>query len=114
MPVCPYCQAPAPEGALFCAQCGRTVVPATPAPTATLGAFAASSPSAGSFSAAPPLPPPAPSTAPPEWIPPELVGKAIHCPRCNTLISPVAVVCPVCQAPLPPSAEGGAGAVPPG
>jgi predicted amidophosphoribosyltransferase len=111
VPECPSCGTPAPMGALFCARCGRTVPQTGPAlPDARPGTFPPNSPSvpgnsvAPSYrSAAPPIPPA------PQWIPPSLVGRAVHCPRCNTLISPVAVVCPVCLGPVehPDAAVGG-------
>jgi hypothetical protein len=58
-----------------------------------------------------PPPPPAPMpTIAEDWIPPAWIGVAVHCPRCNTLISAVAVVCPVCLAPQGPRSAEDAGA----
>lgn len=116
MTVCPSCGTPGAPGALFCARCGHTLPqgepvapPYTPVPPPMVAP-------------APPAPPPAPSWGPPApagappapgWVPPGLVGRARHCPNCNTLISPVAVVCPVCLAALPPASVGaGAGGGP--
>ncbi|MGI0132008.1 MAG: double zinc ribbon domain-containing protein [Thermoplasmata archaeon] len=110
VPICPYCRSVAPDGALFCAHCGHTVVAPT-GPTIAEPAGAVR-PSPSDVLLAPSSPPPVPAQ-PAEWIPPALSGQAVHCPRCNTLISPVAVVCPVCQAPQPPpAADVGAGAPP--
>ncbi|HTT34336.1 MAG TPA: zinc ribbon domain-containing protein [Thermoplasmata archaeon] len=101
MVACPQCGEPAAEGALFCQRCGRTL-PQFP-PTAA------------------PLPPPPPEAfvppfeppPPVDWIPETLRGRAVHCPRCNSLISAIAVVCPVCRADQPPAAgAAGAGAPP--
>jgi predicted amidophosphoribosyltransferase len=89
---CPNCARPVEDGALFCGTCGRTVPQGGGAP--------------GGVSL-PPRPPLFPNFVPmapppPDWIPPSMRGIARHCVRCNTLISSVAVVCPVCQAPQPP------------
>ncbi|HYK93615.1 MAG TPA: zinc ribbon domain-containing protein [Thermoplasmata archaeon] len=99
MPTCTHCGASAAEGALFCPACGWTLpqfgIPGSPVPP----------PGASPVRAAPEPPPPL------DWIPPSLVGKAIHCPRCNTLISVRAVVCPVCRTEQPvPVGDAGAGA----
>ncbi|MHB8351503.1 MAG: hypothetical protein ACYDFT_02250, partial [Thermoplasmata archaeon] len=63
---------------------------------------------------APPFPPVQNPLVPPpaDWIPPHLVGRARHCGRCNSLISSVAVACPVCGAGLLPPAGGGGGDAP--
>lgn len=114
MTACPRCGTPAEPGALFCRRCGATV-PQSELPSAgsAAGVTANSGVPPGATGAVAPspyyAPTPAPSAAvpPPEWIPDSLKGRAGHCPRCNTLISAVAVVCPVCLAPLPlPGREG--------
>ncbi|MCI4370710.1 MAG: zinc ribbon domain-containing protein [Thermoplasmata archaeon] len=101
---CPRCATPVEDGALFCPQCGYTVPQAIPA---------------GPGVVLPPPPPPPPRFVPmvpppPDWIPPTMRGIARHCVRCNTLISSVAVVCPVCQAPQPELGGVAAAAGPPG
>ncbi|MCI4369193.1 MAG: zinc ribbon domain-containing protein [Thermoplasmata archaeon] len=105
MVVCTNCSTVGATGALFCLKCGRTLPQGEPAVVvaAAPGVYLwnAASPTLGAG-----VPPP------PQWIPRELQGRAIHCPRCNTLISPVAVVCPVCQAELRGSGAA-AGAVEP-
>ena len=103
MGICSSCGFAAPEGSLFCPRCGRTVVPPVslvpsgypPGP----GVYPPG-PLRGGAPGAPLAAPP-----PPDWIPPELGGRSMHCPRCNTLISSVAVVCPVCQGSIPGRGE---------
>lgn len=102
--VCPRCATPVDEGALFCPHCGFTVPQGLPLGVGPAGI---------------PLPPLAPRFVPlvpppPDWIPPSMRGIARHCVRCNTLISSVAVVCPVCQAPQPPVGAAAADVAPPG
>lgn len=89
---------------------------AAPGPTPFRSPSEAPPPRAPADSALPEAARP-PSTASPEapppadWIPPALVGRARHCTRCNSLISSVAVACPVCGAALRPAgADGGADA----
>ncbi|MCI4330413.1 MAG: zinc ribbon domain-containing protein [Thermoplasmata archaeon] len=100
---CIHCGTQAPEGALFCDRCGRTLpqgASSTPMPERSAGPTPAA---VVGYSAPLPPPPPPPFLVPPppEFVPPGLVGRAKHCARCNTLISSVAVVCPVCQADQP-------------
>ncbi|MCI4358638.1 MAG: zinc ribbon domain-containing protein [Thermoplasmata archaeon] len=76
MDACPRCGELSPPGALFCGRCGATIPQSVPP-------------------SIPPVVPPAPPPAA-DWIPLSLVGRAVHCPRCNTLISLAAVICPVC------------------
>ncbi|HZY91826.1 MAG TPA: zinc ribbon domain-containing protein [Thermoplasmata archaeon] len=101
MSTCLTCGTPAPEGALFCPNCGRTLP--------QLGVAGTPPPPPGP--PGPVLPPDAPP--PLDWIPPSLVGKAVHCPCCNTLISARAVVCPVCRSEQPVLVADGAVGGPP-
>ncbi|MCI4340281.1 MAG: zinc ribbon domain-containing protein [Thermoplasmata archaeon] len=109
MTACPRCGTAAEAGALFCRNCGATVPQESPT-----GGFPASpSPPPPPLYAPPPPPlPPPPPMPPPEWIPPGLAGRAVHCPRCNNLISAVAVVCPVCLSAQGPRVGAGEGAAP--
>jgi len=113
VPVCLHCGEISSEGALFCAKCGYTL-PQEESPVSTIPAGPR-----GAVAAAPlpPTPPsgiarhgfasslggpgsvsvPTPGAAPP--IPPPPSAK--YCVRCATLISRVAVYCPVCQQPQP-------------
>ncbi|MCI4344028.1 MAG: zinc ribbon domain-containing protein [Thermoplasmata archaeon] len=108
MLTCPSCGAPVEEGALFCPACRRTVPQLGPT------AFPVLSPTTTGGLGLPPSPPPPAAPPPPDWIPLGLVGKALHCPRCNTLISTRAVVCPACLSALPLPAADAGGSVPPG
>jgi len=114
---CPRCGTLAEPGALFCRSCGATVPQSELRGPGAVGAPVSSPPPIppGPGVAPPsyyaPVPTPRFAVPPPEWIPDSLKGRAGHCPRCNTLISAVAVVCPVCLAPLPlPAKEGAADA----
>jgi hypothetical protein len=97
---CYHCGSESPTGTLFCPRCGWTI---PPAPVHNLHLVPEWSPGQGGVSEA----------APPEWVPPSLAGRAVHCVACNTLISSVAVVCPVCLAAQPPRADGAASAAGP-
>ncbi len=129
MPVCLHCGTLAPEAALFCPKCGFTLpqegVPAVspagggPAPfgratgPAGGGGAAAGTPLSGA-PAPPTPPPPAPpptdprgsAAVPPSPPPAPFAGTmppgGKYCVRCGTLISRVAVYCPVCQQPQGP------------
>jgi zinc ribbon protein len=115
---CPQCGSPADEGQLFCRKCGATV-PQSPALSPPFGAAAMAPPPPPNplpppppprAGPAPPPPPPPPiggSPPAPDWIPAGLVGRAVHCARCNSLISAVAVVCPVCLSAQSPRAGAG-------
>jgi len=114
--VCGYCGTVGVPGALFCAGCGRTLPqdalgtpppPPTPAPPAGGPPVPYPPPPVGGPAVPSGIPPP------PDWVPPGLVGRAVHCPNCNTLISATAVVCPVCLAALPPRSAAAAGGVAP-
>ena len=123
MTVCLHCGELASEGALFCAKCGYTLPqvdpsakPVTPPSTAAVPP-PGNPPPAGIPTPAPVMPivaapvafgwnytpagyavlapPPIPGAVGP--IPPPPAGK--YCIRCRTLISRVAVYCPVCQQP---------------
>ena len=122
MTVCLHCGELASEGALFCTKCGYTlpqvdpsVKPAAPSPAPTpVGAPPPPGPPVPGAPPPPPVaplmglgwtyaptgyavlaPPPVPGAVGP--IPPPPSGK--YCIRCRTLISRVAVYCPVCQQP---------------
>ena len=124
MTVCLHCGELASEGALFCSKCGYTlpqvdptVKPATPSPTPSPAPVGASPPAGVPPTGAPPAtpvvpllgygwtyaptgyaviaPPPVPGAVGP--MPPPPAGK--YCIRCRTVISRVAVYCPVCQQP---------------
>ncbi|MCI4351415.1 MAG: zinc ribbon domain-containing protein [Thermoplasmata archaeon] len=107
MSTCPSCGASLESGALFCPSCRQTV-PQEPVEAAVF--VPPSEPAwpmvAESVASSPP--PPAP-----EWIPPALNGRAIHCPRCNTLLSTRAVVCPACLGPVVPRPAAAGGSAPP-
>ncbi|HXQ94649.1 MAG TPA: zinc ribbon domain-containing protein [Thermoplasmata archaeon] len=106
MATCPTCARPVEDGALFCEGCGHTVPQGPPTLPAAPPAAGPPTISAPAWNWA--LPPP------PDWIPPAMRGIARHCIRCNTLISSVAVVCPVCQSPQPPVGGGVGAGAPPG
>jgi len=123
MTVCLHCGELASEGALFCTKCGYTLPqvdpsakPATPAsitaatPSGTPPLVASPSPAPVMPIVAAPIafgwnytptgyavlaPPPVPGAVGP--MPPPPAGK--YCIRCRTIISRVAVYCPVCQQP---------------
>jgi len=123
MTVCLHCGELASEGALFCTKCGFTLPQADPSLKTTTSAPGAAPPPSGvpAPSGAPPpapvmpivaapvafgwnytptgyavlAPPPVPGAVGP--MPPPPAGK--YCIRCRTLISRVAVYCPVCQQP---------------
>lgn len=124
MPVCLHCGELGPDGALFCPKCGFTlpqVQPPSPAgsaaptPSAAVpGSAPATAPSTGFAPTAPPSPPLARPYAYPVPVPPTTYimptpagaagpipppPSAKYCNRCGTLISRVAVYCPVCQQP---------------
>ncbi|MGI0053607.1 MAG: zinc-ribbon domain-containing protein [Thermoplasmata archaeon] len=103
---CPRCRSPVAEGALFCPVCGAVVLaPVGATPVAAVPGTGGALPNPSGRPVPTPAPPPA------DWIPPALLGRARHCPRCNTLISSVAVACPVCGAgQQPPGADGAADA----
>ena len=124
MTVCLHCGELASEGALFCTKCGFTLPQVDPSvQTVTPSSAAAPTPSgtAPPVGSSPPptpmlptvaspvafgwnytpggyailAPPPVPGSVGP--MPPPPAGK--YCIRCRTLISRVAVYCPVCQQP---------------
>ncbi|HZY70532.1 MAG TPA: zinc ribbon domain-containing protein [Thermoplasmata archaeon] len=109
MLICPACGTPAAEGTLFCTTCGRTVVEAEARPAPPFV------PRVGPIPGRSAAPPVVTTIAAPaaEWLPPELEGRAVHCVRCNSIISAVAVVCPVCLARQPPVGAGVAVSEPP-
>ena len=86
---CARCGTDAEAGLLFCRKCGATLPQSVPGP------LGPPPPPPPPPMATLPLPPP-PPMPPPAWIPSGLLGRAVNCPRCNSLISTVAVVCPVC------------------
>ncbi|HEY1198916.1 MAG TPA: zinc-ribbon domain-containing protein [Thermoplasmata archaeon] len=121
MSVCLHCGELASEGALFCTKCGYTLpqVDAAAGSTANVPAHPLPAPGAalGPPSPAGPTPPPPPPSVGMPWayptggyatlappipgavgpIPAPPAGK--YCIRCRTVISRVAVYCPVCQQP---------------
>ncbi len=114
MAVCPRCGTLADPGALFCKKCGATVLDASGAErSAPIPPAPAPAPAPPPAVPGPFIPPPVvgatPAPPPPDWIPAPWIGRAVHCVGCNTLISAVAVRCPVCGAAQP--ARGGAAAV---
>ncbi|MCI4323165.1 MAG: zinc ribbon domain-containing protein [Thermoplasmata archaeon] len=125
MLTCPHCGAANEDGAFFCQSCNRTILSVPSTSTGVAGPPRAVPPAASGAPGVPPPPPPPPPGGvrlpplppppppspalpplpPPGWIPPAWAGQAIHCSQCNTLISAVAVVCPVCGGrPVPPNA----------
>ncbi len=119
MSVCLHCGEPAAEGALFCAKCGYTLPqaeaspPPVAAPVPVTPPGAVSVPSAPQVAAVPyrpvaPFPPYGGAQAPVAYVAPVPPGasgpispppSAKYCVRCGTLITRVAVYCPVCQQP---------------
>jgi len=83
--VCPICNTVAPEGAIFCDQCGydlRKITPSTPPPI--------------------PASPPVASPSPP--VKPDLPqGNKVICPSCGYAVTPGALFCENCGARLPQS-----------